>query len=204
MTQRRASTPDTRAAAGRAEVRRVRRSYKIDLTKRKRLLPAEIPHVEDTVIVLKLAGYTHTQMSKVIGISRGQVGEILKKPEVSERMAELRAALPQAALDLLQGYMIEAVQAIVDVMRRTPDDKLILQAAGDILDRAGLSKASRQERHTIEEQKMTITDDGIIEKLRQASPEVQEQAAQMMEGLEALLLKASENPDEVAEDDPAD
>jgi hypothetical protein len=190
---RRASTPDTRAADAKENVRRVRRQYKVDLTKRRKLLPAEIPHVEDMVIVLKLAGYTRTQMAKVIGISKGQVKEILEKPEVNEKMAELRAALPQAALDLIQGYMIEAVQAIVDVMRKTQDDKLILQAAGDILDRAGLAKASRQERHNIEEQKITVTDDGLLDKLRTASPEVQEQAAQMIEKMEALLLAEAHN-----------
>src|SRR4030095_2880232 len=150
-------------------------------------LPGEIPHVIDTLIVLKLAGYSGSQMAKVIGISRGQIREFLAMPEVAERLGTLRAGLPQAALNLLQGYMSEAVQALVDVMRRTGDDKYILQAAGEILDRAGLPKVSRQERHTINEEKTTFTDDGIVERLREAPGEVQEQAAQMIEQLEQLL-----------------
>jgi hypothetical protein len=141
MAQRQ-SQPIKRAADAKREVARVKRKYKVDLNKRKKLLPAEIPHVEDTVVVLKLAGYSRSQMAKVIGISKGQVKEILELPAVNERLVELRQALPQAALDLLQGYMIEAVQAIVDVMRSTHDDKFVLQAASEILDRAGLPKAS--------------------------------------------------------------
>lgn len=184
---RRVSTPDTRAADARRQIAGVRRKYKIDLNKRRNLLPGEVPHVIDTIIVLKLAGYTPSQMAKVIGISRGQIREFLTDPGVEERLVTLRQALPQAALNLLQGYMIEAVQALVDVMRRTGDDKYILQAAGEILDRAGLPKASRQERHTVNEEKTTFTDDGIVDRLREASPEMQEQAAQLIEQLEKLL-----------------
>jgi hypothetical protein len=194
--RRRASTPDTRAADAKRRVASVRRKYKIDLNKRRSLLPGEIPHVIDTIIVLKLAGYSRSQMAKVIGVSRGQIREFLELPEVEERLVTLRQALPQAALNLLQGYMIEAVQAIVDVMRRTDDDRYILQAAGEILDRAGLPKASRQERHVVQEEKTVITDDGIVDALREASPEVQEQAAQLIEQLEKILGGAIEETTE--------
>lgn len=190
---RRESTPATRAADAKREIASVRRKYKVELNKKRNLLPGEIPHVKDTVLVLKLAGYTRTQMSKVIGISKGQVREFLEMPDVVERLTQLRAALPQAALDLLQGYMIEAVQAIVDVMRTTHDDKLILQAAGEILDRAGLPKSSRQERTQINDNRTTFTDDGLLEKLRTASPAVQEQAAQLIESLEKLLSDSANN-----------
>lgn len=203
---RRRSTPDTRAADGKRNVSSVKRRYKVDVNKRRKLLPGEIEGVEDTVLVLKLAGYTRSQMAKVVGISKGQIKEILEKPEITERLIKLRSALPQAALDLLQGYMIEAVQAIVDVMRTTGDDKFVLQAAGEILDRAGLPKASRQERHSVNEDRTTFTDDGILEKLRSASPEIQEQAAQLIESLESLLSQhasggAAQTEEENAETD---
>jgi hypothetical protein len=184
---RRISQPDVRAAEAQRYRAGVRRRYKIDLNRRRNLLPGEIPHVIDTMIVLKLAGYSRAQMAKVIGISRGQIKEFLDDPGVQERLVDLRAALPQAALNLLQGYMIEAVQALVDVMRRTDDDKYILQAAGEILDRAGLPKASRQERHQVNEEVTTFRDDGITDRLREAPVEVQEKAAQMIEQLEKLL-----------------
>jgi hypothetical protein len=42
----------------------VQRKYKIDLSKKRNLLPGEIPHVEDTAIVLRLAGYNPNQISR--------------------------------------------------------------------------------------------------------------------------------------------
>lgn len=191
MSGARESVPLRRATAAKKDVARVRRRYKVNLRTRRRLSPGELPHIEDMIIVLKLAGYSQTQIARTVGISLKQTQEILDTPYLAERMVKIRSALPQAALELLHGYMIEAVQAIVDVMRKTTDDKLIIQAAGEILDRSGLAKASRQERHQITEERMVITDDGIVEKLRKASPEVQEQAAQVIESLEKLLAGES-------------
>jgi len=206
MSVRRASTPDRRAADARREQDRIRRKYKINITRSTNLLPSEIPHVKNMVVILKVAGYSQTQMSKVIGISRGQVREILSLPEISEEVGALRAALPAAALELIQGYMIEAVQAVVDVLRTSEDDKIVLQAAGDILDRGGMPKASRQERHNVNEDRTVFTDEGIVDRLREAKPEVQEEAAQLIEKLEELLAvhadtteSESESEDESSE-----
>jgi hypothetical protein len=192
MTERRASTPNARAAAKKNEVKRVRRRYKQDVLKTRKLLPGEVDHVIDMVLVMKLAGYNNTQMARAIGISRNQIADILAAPEVTEKLTLLRSKLPAAAMDLLEGYMIEAVQAIVDVMRSSGDDKLVLQAAAEVLDRAGLPKASKQERHNVNEDQITVTDDGLVDRLREASPEVQEEAAQLVERLESLLAASTE------------
>lgn len=192
--RRKYSIPEERRANEQVvDLNRVRRRYKVDTKRRRKLLPGEVGHVQDMVIILKLSGYSKAQIARTVGISFGQVTEMLDDPDVAERLVYMRGVLPQAALDLLHGYMVEAVQAIVDVMRMSDDDKLILQAAGEILDRAGLSKASRQERHQINEERTTITDDGLVEKLRTASPEVQEQAAQLVEQLEGILGDAADS-----------
>jgi hypothetical protein len=126
-----------------------------------------------------------------LNIATTQLQELLADSEVSEKLIALRKALPAAALDLLQDYTIEAVQTLVDIMRSSTDDKITLQAVSEILDRTGLGKATKQERHQINESRTVFTDDGIVDRLRQASPEVQEQAAQVIEQLEALLNGAS-------------
>ena len=190
---RRTDPEERRATESRVHIGTVRRRYKVNVNKKRNLLPGEVEHVGDMVIVLRLDGYSLTQTARVVGISIGQVREFLADPEISHRLVQIREALPQAALDLLQGYMVEAVQAIVEIMRLSPDDKLVLAAAGEILDRAGLAKASRQERHQINESRTVVTDDGLVEKLRTASPEVQEQAAQMVEKLEGLLSDATDS-----------
>lgn len=183
----RKKTPEARAGERERELQRIRRKYRKGTTIDKKLLPGERKQIEDTVIVLRLAGYERSQISRIIGISLAQVKSIMDDPKTTERLVHLRATITQAALDLLQGYMIEAIQTIVDIMRGSNDDKITLAACAEILDRAGIVKASRQERLQVNETKTTLTDDGIVEALRAASPEIQEQAAQLFEQLEGLL-----------------
>lgn len=185
--RKRNGTPEARAKAKERETIKVKRKYKKNTALTRKFLPGEREHVIDMAIVLRVAGYERQQIARVLNIGMTQVNELLADPEVSEKLVALRAALPAAALDLMQDYMIEAVQTLVDIMRSSDDDKIVLQAAGEILDRAGLGKASRQERHQINEQRTVLTDDGILEQLRTASPEIQEQAAQVIEQLENLL-----------------
>lgn len=190
---RRPSTPATRATAKKKQVESIRRRYKLNTAKRVKLLPAEVPHIEQMVVVLKLANYSRAQMAKIIGISRTQVAEILAQPRVNEDIAILRKKIPQAALELLQDFMIEAVMVLADVMRTSPDDKIRISAAEALLDRGGVVRVSKQERLQVNEEKTTITDNGIVEKLREAPPEIQEEAAQLIEALESLLLDASKS-----------
>lgn len=185
--------PAQRASASKKHVAKVRRSYKKNLKTRKKLLPVEEKHVATMVVILKLAGYTRSQMASIIGVSRGQIKEILEKPETLKLLETMRERLPQAALELLHGYSIEAVQAIVEVMRMSHEPKWILHAAESILDRVGIPKASRMERHSINEN--TVSADDFFERLRQAPPEIQERAAQMVEDLEKLLGEQTEDED---------
>jgi hypothetical protein len=165
---RKNQSPETRARKKSSELTKVRRKYKRNLTLSRKLLPGEKEHVADMVIVLRLAGYNQDQMASVVNLGLSQVKALLAEPYVAEKLLAMRKALPQAALELLQDYMVEAVQTLVDIMRMGDDEKIVLAAAGEILDRGGLSKASRQERHEVREKRTTFTDDGIVEKLRQA------------------------------------
>jgi len=183
--------------------RRVRRRYKTDLTKRKRYAPGEEDFIFDMAIVLTLAGFSRTQIARTVGISKGQIKKILEMPNVAERIVQLRKSLPQASLDLIHSYMIEAVQAIVDVMRTSKRDEMVLKAAGDILDRGGAAKASRTEHdvHQVNESRNTFSSDGMVEAIRQLPPEAQEQAAQMIENLEEFLNSEAQTDGKKSEKD---
>jgi len=196
----RQSTPATRASEGRKTVSRVRRRYKADINRRRKLGPGEEPAIAFTCVVLKLAGYTNIQIGRVVGISKGQVKVFLETPQAAELLVDLRAKIPAAALELLHGYMIEAVQAVVDVMRKSEDDKMVLAAASEILDRGGMPKTSRQEKKSEESQTLNVTDDGLLERLREAPPEVQEHAAQIVEDLEKMLMEHAQVEDGVVDD----
>jgi predicted transcriptional regulator len=190
--------PEERARATGKEARSVRRKYKTRLTTRKRYVVGEEDAICTTIAVFKIAGYSNTQIAQIVGISRNQVSEQLEKPQTQELLTLLRTNLTNAALELLESYTIEAIQALADVLRTSEDDNVRIKAAAEILDRAGIPKISRSERKVEEEHTTTFTDDGIVEALRELPPDVQEKAAQMMEDLEKLL---EENSSEEAEVD---
>jgi hypothetical protein len=185
------STPDKRASDARKDMAKVRRRLKVDLTKDRKLAVGEEQQVGTIVLVLKLASYSNLQIARIVGVSKGQVKTFLDTPAAQEMLVELRTKISEAALELLHGYMIEAVQSIATVMRHSQDDKMILQAAAEILDRGGVPKASRQERLTENTENIQISDDGLVDRLREASPEVQERAAALVEELEQLTLLAA-------------
>jgi predicted transcriptional regulator len=187
-------TPEERNSELEIERQRVRRKYRKNTDKGRKVRLGENKHVENQVVIFTIAGYTKKQISQIIGISKGKVASYLDKPETQELMDKTLQGLTEAALDLLHSYSIEAVQAIADVMRSSDDDAVILKAAAEILDRSGVPKASRSEQkiHKTEEELTTIQDDGIVDKLRTLPPETQEEAAQIVERLEEMLAQVAE------------
>lgn len=184
-------TPEERSRATGKEARSIRRKYKTRLTTRKRYVVGEEDAIATTVAVFKIAGYSNVQIAQIVGISRNQVAQQLEKEQTQELLVLLRTNLTNAAIELLESYTVEAIQALADVLRTSEDDNVRIKAASEILDRAGVPKVSRSERKVEEEHTTTFTDDGIVESIRQLSPEAQEQAAQMIESLETFLEENS-------------
>ena len=181
------NSPEDRVKDKSKELTRVRRKYKVNTRTKKRYVAGEEEAISVSVAVLKVAGFSNVQIARTLGISRGQTATILEKPEISELLVILRQDLTDAAIDLLQSYSIEAVQAIVDVMRVSTDDKIVITAAAEILDRAGIPKLTRSEKRVENEERTVFTDDGIVEEIRKLPPEKQEEAAQMIEDLQTFL-----------------
>lgn len=177
---------------------RVRRKYKVNSKKRRvNFAPGEENHLKHISVILKIAGFSHTQIAASIGITRGQVGDWMKEPKIQALFTDTLEAIPGAARELLQTYSIEAVHAIADVMRSSEDDKMILEAAKDILDRTGLPKASRSEVDKTSTEKVEIgTSAEDLAALRELPPELQEKAAQLIEGLEKELQEMVKGTDE--------
>jgi predicted transcriptional regulator len=179
------SVPLKRAAVAKKEIKSIRRRYKIPTTKK--FSPGEEEAVKFQLIVLKLAGYSQTQIAAALGVTRAQVGEFLHEPGSQELLVTLRQRIAGAALELLEIFTIESLMTIVDVMRTSEFDDLRLKAAAEILDRAGIPKTSRQERKVEQEEKHTLTDEGIVDALRALPPEKQEEAARMLEQVEEFV-----------------
>lgn len=188
-------TPAARAASIEEQTALVKRKYKKDINRRRKFsIAGEEELVKDMIVVLKLANYTHGQIASIVGVSRGQVGVFLQDEKLQAKMLHLREALPAAALELGKAYLIEAVQAVVHVLRTEKDNALVLKAAGELFDRFGLPKLSRTEATVDEKTSFGDTDESLISQFRTVSPELQEKAAQlhdaMEEGLRVLLSQA--------------
>lgn len=188
-------TPEDRAASIEAQTALVKKRYKTNTKiKRKFSIAGEEELVKDMIVVLKLANYTHGQIASIVGVSRGQVGVFLQDENVQKKMLALREALPQAALELGKAYLIEAVQAVVHVLRTEDDNALVLKAAGELFDRFGLPKLTRQESQVQETTSFGETDESLISQFRTLDPALQEKAAQLHdafeEGLKNILADA--------------
>lgn len=180
------------------ERQRVRRKYKVNPKKRRVVFaPGEEYHLKVISVILKIAGYSHTQIAASIGVTRGQVGDWIAEEETQALYVDTLAAIPLAAKELMQTYSIEAVHSIVDVMRSSTDDKMILEAAKDILDRSGLPKATRSEVDRSDTKKLEFgvnSDD--LSTLRDLPPHLQEKAAELVENLENSLRELVVEKDE--------
>lgn len=190
-------TPADRAASLDAQKRAVTRKFKSKskLNRKRRFeFDGEEEVVIDMVIVLKLANYTNSQIAMIVGVSRGQVKKYLDDGNVQKRYLALKERLPEAAFELGKAYLIEAVQAIATVMRTTTDDTVVLKAASELMDRFGIPKVSRNEAKKPEDDNDgNPLNDSLMERLRSASPELQERAAELHsmfeEGMERLLTE---------------
>lgn len=194
--------PEEKAASLKKRTEKARKRYKVNITKRRKFtFEGEEELVKDMIVVLKLANYSNTQIAMIVGISRNQVALFLEDGNVQKQYMALKTRLPQAALELGRAYLIEAVEAVVHVMRTTDDESLILKAAAEIFDRFGIPKSSRVETTadlgSSEDTDSMISDPTLMERLRKAAPETQDAVAQLTdafhEGIAQLLEKETAN-----------
>lgn len=185
-------TPEGRSEIIEKANQKARRGYKRNLTRRTKITDAEKVVITDMLISLKLVGYTNGQCGAIVGLSRGQVKEITSDANFQKRLQSLQEKLPEAAITLGRAYLIEAVQAVLHVLRTEEDNALVLRAAAEIFDRFGIPKVSKTEakfeQQTEPEGEISTS---IMSKLRSAPPEVQEQVAALQEsfteGVERIL-----------------
>ena len=187
---RQLKTPDDRAAEIEKQTAKVKKRYKLDTKKRRKVTDVEKAVIIDSIVCLRVASYTNSQIASIVGISKGQVKEIVADEKVQQRILFLKDRLPEAAVQLARSYLIEAVQAVVHVLRTEKDNALVLKAAAEIFDRFGLPKLSRAEVKTGDSPDAPWEDKedkSLLDNFRSAPPEIQEKAAQLHEMFEEGL-----------------
>jgi hypothetical protein len=109
-------------------------------------------------------------------------------------LCRCKKKLPEAAVNLGKAYLVEAVQAVVHVMRTETDNALVLKAAAELFDRFGIPKTSRNESKIESPDSSGVSTEipkGTMDKLRNAPPEVQSAIADLndsfLEGVERIL-----------------
>lgn len=172
---------------------KARKGYKGNTKKRTSVTEEELVVIKDMLVSLKLVAYTNSQCAAIVGLSKGQVKEIVGDHNFQQRLVSLKTKLPEAAINLGRAYLVEAVQAVAHVMRTEKDNALVLKAAGEIFDRFGLPKNTRAEivKPPAEGDNPTDLPPTVMDKLRAASPEKQEAIAGLhesfVEGIERIL-----------------
>jgi hypothetical protein len=198
-------TPDERAEVIRKAQSKAKKGYRLNTkTPRKGVTEDEIIVIKDMLISLKLVGYSNSQCGAIVGLSRGQVREIVRDPNFLKRLESIKTKLPEAAVNLGRAYLVEAVQAVVHILRTETDNALVLKAAAELFDRFGIPKLTRSEQkvETPDEPTDEINQ-SILDKLRNQPPEVQERVASLhqsfSEGVEAILNEGK--PDAASAED---
>lgn len=184
-------TPQDRSEVIEKANAKARKGYKVNTKKRVNVTPNEKVVITDMLVSLKVVGYTNSQCSATVGISKGQVKEIVSTPAFQKRLLAIQERLPEAAITLGRAYLIEAVQAVLHVLRTEEDNSLVLKAAAEMFDRFGIPKVSRSETKVDPAPTNPEIGNDTMAKLRSAPPEMQEQVAALhesfMEGVERIL-----------------
>ena len=94
----------------------------------------------------------------------------------------------------MKTYFIELIEMLMGIARSTDDEKMVLDIFREFADRIGASKVNKSESAALninkneEHTHIDITDKtGLVERLRDAPPEVQQAAAEKMADLMALV-----------------
>lgn len=195
-------TPAERAEILEKAHSKAKKGYRINTKRdRKDVGDDEIVVIKDMLVSLRLVGYTPSQCAAVVGLSKGQVKEIVNDPNFKSRLESLKTKLPEAAVNLGRAYLVEAVQAVIHILRTETDNALILKAAAEIFDRFGIPKVSRAEVKSdpTPEQSGSEINETFMDRLRTAPPDIQEKVAALhesfTEGVERILSEGKPDGD---------
>lgn len=176
-------TPEERSEIVSRANKKARKGYKVNLNRKRPITDEEREIIRDQLVALKvIGGYSNPQCAAIVGLSKGQVGEITNDDKFRALVGKVKKGLPQAALNLGQAYLVEGVQALVHIMRTSRDEKAVLAAVENLFDRFGLPKTTKSESKTEKiEESGSLVDQSVLEKARSASPEKQEELAALQE-----------------------
>lgn len=145
---------------------------------------------------LKAQDFSYSYIADALDLGKSVVTRWFQEPEMQEMTAKVQDSWTDSAIKLMRSYAIELVEMAVQIAR-TADDKIAKDVIFELLDRMGMAKVNKSESlgKVINENRdlLEISDpNGLIDKLRNAPPEIQQQAAAHMEALMAITAEHTE------------
>lgn len=147
---------------------------------------------------LKAQDFSYNYIGDTLGLSREVVKKWFLEDDMRTKVTKIQEDFIAGAVKLMKTYAIEIVEIFMEIVRTSPDEKIVIQAGIELLDRMGLAKVNKSESAVTKVESVDITDKtGLIARAQNAPPEAQ---AAMAAHLEAALAVASEHAEpEVAD-----
>jgi hypothetical protein len=156
---------------------------------------------QETACYLKAMDFSWTYIGESLGISPNTVkawfnGEDDRAAELRDKIEFIHHDFVDGGIKLMKTYFIELVEMLMTIARTTDDEKLVLEIFREFADRIGASKVNKSQSAALVRHEghstIDITDKtGLIEKLRDAPPEIQQRAAEKMADLMALVSEGA-------------
>lgn len=151
-------------------------------------------------VYLKAGGFSNTYCADALGISTTTVDSWLADEELKLKaeIAKVSADYIEAGVTMIQSYILEIVESLMDIFRTTEDEKLAKEIGFEMLSLVGIVKANKSESvstRTIKQQHEVdvIDKTGLVAIAKNAPPEVQAAMARQVEELVAIAQEHAEN-----------
>lgn len=189
-------------------IRRGRAANK-EITADASLVDVERRMKQETLVLLKAAGFSHTYCADALGVARSTITAWLADEDLnlSDKIEKTHEKMIASTVKLMQSYSLEIVQMLMDIARTTDNEERAVKIGFEILDRLGLAKVNKSESISAatvrEEREVNIVDrTGILEVAKHAPPEVQAALASRVEDLIALASEHRQIAAPAAEEAP--
>lgn len=178
-----------RRSRGKARVSEVKSDVKLD--------DFERTLKQQMLCYLKAGGFSNTYCKDALGVARSTIGAWLDDESLGlrEKIAKHHAEMIAAGVTMMQSYLVEIVEGLMQIFRESEDEKLAKEIGFEMLDRLGVTKVNKSESVTANTIKQThevdiVDKTGLVGMAKNAPPHVQ---AAMAERAAELLALASEH-----------
>lgn len=149
---------------------------------------------QSQLVFFKAADFPHTYCADVLGVSVTTIKNWLddEKLGLRDKIALTRQSMTASAVKMIDSMMIEIVVGLKDIFDSTADEKLASDIGFELLAIMGVSKVNKSDSRSMhllhQSSTVNVVDKtGLIEKAKNAPPEVQAAMAESVENLVAIL-----------------